>query len=247
MKQALAERLGKLADRARRGDPGAPVGFTGGQLPSAFGGFDWRLLLEKQTLVEAYEGGLAPELIHGLKRAGTKVITTWFVPDDATALATWSPWEDFGRVARGDDGAVVWSSGAIFEASGKELNAAGLALAETVAAARTVRAALATAKRPTPDVVVLASQPSVRATWMVDSWGDGKTWPRRLTSYETDHSSSGAARAAWDALFGALGLEVGYVDARDLSAKQALARSGARIVVLPEATALSDDDVERLV
>jgi hypothetical protein len=246
MERALAERLAALAERARRVDPGAPIGFTGGELPSAFGGFDWWLLLEKLTLVEAYEGGLAPELIHGVKRPGTRVVTTWFVPDDAKGQESWSPWDSFGRVARGDDGAVIWSSGAIFDGEGRELNAAGLALAETVAAARTAREALAPARRPPADVVLLVSQPSVRATWMVDSWVDGKTWPRRLTSWETDHSSSGAAREGWDAVAGALGLAVDYVDVRELAEKGRLARTGARIVLLPEASALADADVDAL-
>jgi hypothetical protein len=246
MERALAERLAELAERTRKVDPGAPVGFTGGELPSAFGGFDWWLLLEKLTLVEAYEGGLAPELIHGLKRPGTRVVTTWFVPDEAKARASWSPWDDFDRVARGDDGAVIWSSGAIFDESGRELNAAGSALAETVAAARTLRGALGSATRPPADLVVLVSQPSVRATWMVDSWVDRKTWPRRLTSYEADHSSSGAAREGWDAVAGALGLAVDWIDVRELAEKGRLARSGARVVLLPEISALADADVDRL-
>ena len=246
MEQALAARLAELAERTRRVDPGAPVGFTGGELPSAFGGFDWWLLLEKLTLVEAYEGGLAPELIHGVKRPGTKVVTTWFVPDEAKKRESWSPWDCFDRVARGDDGAVIWSSGAIFDEGGRELNGAGIALAETVAAARTLRAALGSSARPPADVVVLVSQPSVRATWMVDSWADRKTWPRRLTSYESDHSSSGAARAGWDALAGALGLSIEWIDVRELAEKGRLARSGARIVLLPEISALADADVDRL-
>lgn len=246
MERALAQRLAALAEKARHVDPGAPIGFTGGELPSAFGGFDWWLLLEKLTLVEAYEGGLAPELIHGVKRPGTKVVTTWFVPDDAKAKESWSPWDCFDRVARGDDGAVIWSCGAIFDEPGRELNAEGLALAETVAAARTARAALAPAHRPPADVVVLVSQPSVRATWMVDSWVDGKTWPKRLTSWESDHSSSGAAREGWDAVAGALGLAVEWIDVRELAEKGRLARSGARIVLLQEASALADADVEAL-
>jgi hypothetical protein len=255
MDGALALRLDELAERVRRVDPGAPVGFTGGQLPSAFGGFDWGRLLRTQTFVEPYEGGLAPALVHGLARPGTKVVSTWFVPDEADARAKYSPWEVFPRVARGDDGAVIWSSGAIFEVeTGGEhggeldLNATGRALAEVVAAARALRAATEGAQRPRADVAIVVSQPSIRATWLVDSWGDGKTWPRRLTSYESDHSSSAAARLGWDAVCGALGLEVGYVDVRDLAggAPAGAAADGPRIWIVPGGAALSEREVDAL-
>jgi hypothetical protein len=246
MDRALAERLGELAARVRRVDPGAPVGFTGGELPSAFGGFDWWQLLQTQSLVEPYEGGLAPALVHGLARPDTKVVTTWFVPDDAAARAKFSPWEDFPRVARGDDGAVVWSSGAIFEGE-QELNAAGRELAEVVAAARALREATDGARPARADAAIVVSQPSVRATWLIDSWVDGKTWPRRLTSYESAHSSSAAARIGWDAVCGALGLEVGYVDARDLVARGAATADEPRIWIVPEGAALSDREVDALV
>ncbi|HET6162578.1 MAG TPA: beta-galactosidase [Planctomycetota bacterium] len=255
MDEALALRLDELAERVRRVDPGAPVGFTGGQLPSAFGGFDWGRLLRTQTFVEPYEGGLAPALVHGLARPGTKVVSTWFVPDEADARAKYSPWEVFPRVARGDDGAVIWSSGAIFEVetggehgSELDLNAAGRALAEVVAAARALRAATEGAQRPRADVAIVVSQPSIRATWLVDSWGDGKTWPRRLTSYESDHSSSAAARLGWDAVCGALGLEVGYVDVRELSggAPAAAPADGPRIWIVPEGAALSEREIDAL-
>jgi len=251
MEEALAARLDELAERVRRVDPGAPVGFTGGQFPSAFGGFDWGRLLQTQTFVEPYEGGLAPALVHGLARPGTKVVSTWFVPDEKPARERFSPWEVFPRVARGDDGAVIWSSGALFEEEreGKlDLNATGRALAEVVAAARALRAATEGAQRPRADVAIVVSQPSIRATWLVDAWGDGKTWPRRLTSYEVGHSSSAAARLGWDAVCGALGLEIDYVDVRELSGgvPAGAPADGPRIWIVPEGAALSEREVDAL-
>ena len=251
MEEALAARLDELAERVRRVDPGAPVGFTGGQFPSAFGGFDWGRLLRTQSFVEPYEGGLAPALVHGLARPGTRVVSTWFLPDEADAREKFSPWEVFPRVARGDDGAVIWSSGALFEEEreGKlDLNATGRALAEVVAAARALRAATEGAQRPRADVAIVVSQPSIRATWLVDAWSNGKTWPRRLTSYEVGHSSSAAARLDWDAVCGALGLEVGYVDVRALSggAPAGAPADGPQIWIVPEGAALSEREVDAL-
>ncbi|MSR47619.1 MAG: hypothetical protein EXS13_11250 [Planctomycetes bacterium] len=245
MEVGLRELLVTLATPAAIADPGAPIGFTGGSFPSAFGGFDWGRLAPALTLHEPYETGAAPELVHSFKRAGAKVLSTLFVPD--APPVDWAPRELLARVARGDDGAVIWSSGPLLTDDGAALTAAGKKLSEWIGVARDLRRELVDAIDAPPRVFVLASQASARAGWMVDSWVDGKTFPNRLTSYEAKHSSTAAAREAWVECLRAWGIPWCFFDDRDglpAAARQAPQHCA---VVLPEAFALGDLVIEQLI
>ena len=246
MDTSFAAALARLAGAVRAGDPTAPVGYTGGQFPSAFGGFNWsESMLRGITLIEPYESGVAPELVRDFAAPAAKVVSTIFVPDDPKERAAWSSWEVLFRAARGDDGAVIWSSGALFESGGARLNATGEQLALSVRAAAELRESLKGARRAEPVVALYESAASVRAAWMVDSWGDGKTWPRRLTSYEAAHSSSVASREAWRDLLAAAGLPFRFLSKEGLGA---IGHPGdsVRVIVLHAAMALGDDEIAAL-
>jgi hypothetical protein len=242
--------IDRLCERSRQLDPKTPVGYTGGEFPSAFGGFQWDEPFDHLSLVEVYEAGVAPELARAALGRSCKVVSTLFVPDDAKARAAWSPFEVLERMGRGDDGAVIWSSGAIFTSSGDDLDEAGTSLAAAVGEASRLRARLASEHaqplEPTAAPVLLfENAPSVRAAWMVDSWKDGRTWPKRLTSYEAAHSSSATSREGWASVLRAAAVPYGFAWPRDLDAKKLGAR-GVRTVVLHEALALSDREVAAL-
>lgn len=244
MEQALQQLLVTLAAPVARADPGAPVGFTGGGFPSAFGGFDWARLAPALSLHEPYETGAAPELVHAFKRDGTKVLSTLFVPDEPAA--DWEPRELLARVARGDDGAVIWSSGPLLAGDGSALTRAGRRVAATVATARQLRRELVEARDSAPRIYVLVSQAAARAGWMVDSWGDGKTFPNRLTSYEADHSSSATAREGWVELLRAWGVPWRFFDEGAGVPSEARAAPGRSLVILTEAFALGEPLVAEL-
>jgi len=238
MEEALAELLSRLAARVTAGDPGAPVGFTGGNFPSAFGGFDWRRLAPALTLFEPYDAGAAPELVDAFAGRDAKRLATLFVPDEPRP--GWQPRELLSRVARGDDGAVIWSSGALLSDDGRALSEAGRAVAARVAAARALHRELRDATDPAPRLFVLTGQASARAGWMVDSWSDGETFPNRLTSYESDQSSTATAREAWVELARAWGVPWRFFDSRDGLPIEATREPARAVVVATEAFALDD-------
>jgi len=244
MEEALAELLARLAARVVAGDPGAPVGFTGGSFPSAFGGFDWRRLAPAMTLFEPYDAGAAPELVDAFAGRDAKRLATLFVSDEPKA--GWQPSELLSRVARGDDGAVIWSSGPLLTDDGRALSAAGREVAARVAAARALHRELRDAADAPPRLFVLTGQASARAGWMVDSWGDGATFPNRLTSYESDHSSTATAREAWVELARAWGVPWRFVDTRDGLPAEATRDPARAVLVATEAFALDDALVEAL-
>jgi len=247
MRRSFARAIGQLvADVAAAGGTG-PAGFTGGQFPSAFGGFEGEELFRACSLVEVYEAGVAPELVRGLLPPGGKLISTLFVPEGEAARAEWTPWEVVARAARGDDGAVIWASGALFTPDGGDLNATGLAIASAVRRADGLRRLLAEA-RAVPvaaPVALYGNAESLRAAWMLDSWSDGRTWPNRLTSHEAAHSSSATSREGWVAALQAACVPFRFVGPREL-ATGTLPGEGVRCIVLHEALALSEAEVGAL-
>ncbi len=244
MEAALCGRLVELAARVNELDPGAAIGFTGGSFPSAFGGFDWGRLAPALTLHEPYETGAAPELVRSLARPEARLLSTLFVPDEPRD--DWQPRELLARVARGDDGVVAWSSGPLLDDPGAALTAAGRELARFVALARELRAQQRVTAAAPPRVFIAFSQAAARAGWMVDSWADGRTWPNRLTSYESDHASTAAAREGWVELLLALGMPFRFFDERDGLPAEALASPAACVVVLSEAFACAEPLVAAL-
>jgi hypothetical protein len=133
-------------------------------------------------------------------------------------------------------GTVVWSSKEVV-AKGA-LSRFGLAVAagnETLRRAADVFAGAEMSRSP---VWMVESQASVRAWWMLDSRLDGKTWIKRLSSYEATHSTSLAARHGWLRLLEDLGLQPLMVAEADLHAR--LVANPPRVLVLPATIALSD-------
>jgi hypothetical protein len=247
MRRSFAALVAELVGEIARDGGAGPAGFTGGEFPSAFGGFEGEELCAGCSLVEVYEAGVAPELARSFVRDGGRVVSTVFVPEKPGPRAAWSPWEVLARAGRGDDGAVIWSSGAIFAAGGDELNEAGRALAEAVAAAARLKSLLVErgAAPIAAPVALYENAATPRALWLLDSTVDGATWPNRLTSWESSHSSSVASREGWAAALRAASLPYRFVGARGLLDGR-LADEGVRCIVLHEAAALSDREIDGL-
>ena len=245
MEVLFAGILRQLSSRAVSLAPGVPVGFLGGQPPSAFGGYDWWQLAKTGTFFEAYDHGLAPEMIHAFKLPGTRVVSTLFLREDGRVDQNLAM-TLFRRFARGDDGAVVWSSALAFGPNGLTLRAGAEALGEQIQKVRTARRELLNLRPNAPQVHIYVSQPSVRAGWMLDSWGDGPTWVKRLSSYENQHSTTIRTREAWGTILHELGVGYSLVDSRDFL-ESGGAEYPAKVLILNEALALSNREVHELV
>ncbi|MBM4060428.1 MAG: hypothetical protein FJ265_04925 [Planctomycetes bacterium] len=237
-----ARGIGALAAAARRAAPGVPVGLTGSSAPAAFGGSDAARLLPLLTLAEPYAIGGAPELAASLLPPGAHRYATLFPPGPDSEAATVPPGQLVrarfaAMAAHGLAGAVVWNDANVF-APGGGLSPFGRAVREAALCFSTELDACAGASIEPGDCWVVESQASVRAWWMLDSARDGPTWPRRLPSYEAEHSTSQAARLGWTRLLQDLGLQPHFVG-EDALAERLLLRQ-PRCLVLPATIALAD-------
>ncbi|MBK8101245.1 MAG: beta-galactosidase [Planctomycetes bacterium] len=215
--------------------PGVPIGLTGLQVPGAFGGHDYARLVPAMTLAEPYDVGGARELAHSLLPAGAlRAITIGAPPPDAPPRFLEAVLAD--AAAHGVGGAVVWNGSAVLSATG--VTPFGEAVQRAFARQQPVLDACAGAAIEPSPVWLVESQASVRAWWMLDSARDGKTWVRRLASYEAGHSTSQAARRSWLRLLQDLGLQPRFVG--ETALPELLLQRPPRCLILPATVALSD-------
>lgn len=244
MDVVLQETLAVLARRSRALAPGVPVGFEGGQAPAAFGGFDWQRLLQEVSFVEPYDQGGTRELVRSLKKPGTLHFETVF-PEKNPIFGLRSVARLYDAAAHGLSGVIVWSAGEFFGGTDPEsLAGYGQLLARELPRLTGDRGRVLAGARVHDGVIwILESQASVRLHWMLDAAGDGNTWIRRFTSYESTHSTSRSARLSWIRLLQDLGYAFRFVTEKEL-----LAAGGRRprAVILPSCLALSDPAVASL-
>lgn len=239
--EQYADAVRRLAAAAQAAAPGIPVGLTGLSAPSAFGGNDFARYLPALTLVEPYAIGGAVELARSFAPPAAHRYATVAPPGEAAlagaSLANWAQATFAALACAGTHGAVVWNDKTVFAADGA-LTAFGEAVVAAQASLGPALDACAGARVQTSSVWLVESQPSVRAWWMLDSAGDGMTWPRRLASHEQSHSTSQAARSGWLRLLQDLGVEPRFVAEATLAER--LLREPPRVLVLPATLALAD-------
>jgi hypothetical protein len=228
--------------------PGVPVGLTGLPAPAAFGGNDYARLLPGLTLAEPYDFGGACELAVNLLPAGAHRYSTLFAPEAGSAAAS-VPLARYVRArfasmaAHGLAGVVVWNDATVIAADGKA-TPFGAAVREAGERLAAELDACAGAAIESSQCWVVESQASVRAWWMLDSVRDGMTWVRRLSSYETTHSTSQAARQGWIHLLQDLGQQPRFVG--ELALPERLLQEQPRCLILPAAIALEDRAVQAI-
>jgi len=224
-------------------DPKTPVGLEGTQMPAAFGGYDLWRLSQALDWVEPYDIGGSQAMFRSFLPAGTPIYATIFEHDARPASRRL--WH---LLLNGDRGAIIWCSSDWFDYKSADLTpkpwVAGMA--ELFAELRGPTAkAIMEARRDRAQIAILYSHPSVQAGWMIDSRVDGDTWPRRFSSYESEHSMVTAVRQAWMKLIQDLGLQYDFVSSQQVIDGK-LPSLGYRVLVLPESLALGDAEAEQI-
>lgn len=214
MDLSLARTLGKLRDAARAKDPHTPVGIEGLQMPSAFGGYDlWRL---SQVLdwAEPYDVGNSREILGSFMEGKAMVCTVFEKDTDHARRRLWH------LLLLGDRGCIVWWSEDVIDWTKPDLPLTdkGKALAPVLKEMQSPLAKLfILAKREWDPIAIHYSQPSIQVAWLLESCADGKTWPRRFSSYESTHNQHAQVRNSWLKLLQDLGYSPRFVSDEQLA------------------------------
>lgn len=240
--EQFAAAVQRLAEAAEAVAPTTPIGLTGLAVPGAFGGYDYARLLPKLSLLEPYPIGGAAELAASLGMPTAHRYATLFPPAENEKGLRANSVQHVRHAladaaAHGYAGLVVWNDETVVDAKG-EPTPFGAALRAELERQRAELDACAGARIETDEIWLLESQASVAIWWMLDSAKDGMTWPRRLASYEQQHSTSQAARRAWIHVLRDLGHQPKFLAEDELPTR--LLQQRPRCLVLPATIALSD-------
>ncbi|MCX7805449.1 MAG: beta-galactosidase [Planctomycetota bacterium] len=242
--------IARYRDAIRAIDPGAPVGISGTQMPSAWGGFDFWKLCNVIGWIEHYDCNGSREMIRSFlpKRYPAIAATPYNKVDDGIRRMWYF-------ALHGDSGGLVWpysgnDTGKTLLLDVKDgtvtLTKAGENLKAIFREARSGIPCLLRRADPVVDPVgILHSQASLRADWMFEVKRDGKTWYNRYSSYEGRHNYAAAGREGFCKLIEDLGVQYHYYSSSQVAGGELL-RRGVKLFIVPRGMALSKAEIEAL-
>jgi len=237
--ETWANLLHELRREMRTIDPATPVGIEGTQMPHAFGGFDLWRLARAVDWVEPYDIGGA-RAIFGSFMGNRPVLSTIGEADET--LAKRRLWR---LLLEGDRGCIIWWSEDCIQWTDPEwpLTPKGRAIAAAVRGLRGPLTELWLRAEPEWDPVAIHySQPSIQVDWLLESTVDGRTWPRRFSSYEATHNRQAALRVQWLSALRAAGWSPRFLAAPEIEA--GALRDGPWLALLmPGSWAMSEREV----
>ncbi len=235
MDRSLMDTLQTLTIAAHHIDPETPVGIEGTQMPSAFGGYDFRHLADEMDWVEAYDIGSSREILESFM-AFKPVLTTVFEND--TNHARRRLWH---LLLEGDRGCIVWWSEDCIDFTRDDyaLTPKAKALAPVLKemASPLAKIFIRPALRTRSSIYILYSQPSIQLDWMLESAPDGVTWQRRFSSYEAANNHMIQMRDGWLKALQDLGYDPVFLATDELDTGM---MPGSGVLILTDAAALDD-------
>jgi hypothetical protein len=236
---SLARALGDLRTAMHEADPRTPVGVEGTQMPSAWGGYDLWRLAQVLDWVEPYDIANSREIL-GSFMPGKPFLTT--VGEKDARAARRRLWH---LLLQGDRGCIVWwSEDCIALENGRlALTPRARELAPVLRELTSPMAALfLRAEREFDPVAIHYSQPSIQVDWLLESTVDGRTWPRRFSSFEAPHNRLAQVRNGWLKALQDLGYSPRFVATEQI----ARGTSPFKALVLPGSLAMSDEEMKQL-
>jgi hypothetical protein len=234
MDVAFAAAVAKGTEAVHRADPAALAALEGGQLPG-WGGYDYSRLASTVDVMEIYDVGDAPELARAFNPA-LIALRTSFGTGPRETHAAWR------SLLRGGRGMIVWDEKDDVVLPDGEPAPRGLHIRGMLASLRAAAPTLMTAE-PSPDpVAVLYSQASFRTRWLLDQRARGLSWTDRDAGREYEDNAWRASRRQILRRLAAIAVQPRLLSSAMVEAG-ALNRDGLRVLILPHAIALSDNEI----
>ncbi|GMV79573.1 MAG: hypothetical protein AMXMBFR7_07570 [Planctomycetota bacterium] len=228
-------------------DPNAPVGYSGTQMPSAWGGFDfWKMGLNL-SWIEHYEILGSREAIRSFMPRSHPAIGV--IPYNTIEAGLRRMWY---LVLHGDAGGLVWpytgndtNQTVLLDVQEEavELTEKGRNLKAIFAEARSGIPCLLRRSEPRHEpIAIVYSHASIRCAWPFEVLRDGDTWINRYSSYEGSHNYSAIGREGYYKLIEDLGCQYRLVSSRQVELGE-LVSGGYKLAILPRGIALSAEEI----
>ncbi|MCD6469986.1 hypothetical protein J7L29_04225 [Candidatus Bathyarchaeota archaeon] len=238
----FANVIGELIEYANQLDPTRCVGFSGGQAPAAWGGYDYVKLMKKLQYIEAYNIGCSMEVIRSFNPLqAIPQVQTYF-----TTNSTVGKWFLYHNFAHGNRGVIAWApveDWFTYTSDGKRelkpwVSVIGKANMELVNQSKK----LLLAKWIHDGIAIYYSQPSIQTTWFMDSYVHGLTWINRPPDYRL--GSADGCRWAWTTMLEDMGLQYNFLG-YDVVATEGVPDE-YKILILTKAHSMSDVEIENI-
>jgi len=235
---AFAAALKHGADAVHAADPTARAGIEGAQIPG-WGGYDYARLSGAVDVMEVYDHGANVEIARSLNPE-LVLLTTSF---EGGARENHRIWRE---LLQGSRGLILWDENHEFVRADGSLGPRGMDAASTFREIRDgIGARLIAAKRHYDPIAILYSPASFRIGWMLDWRNKGDAWSRRDAAAEYDPTPLRTSTVGYlDALEHA-GFQPRFVSSAQIE-QGGLTRGGYRMLVLPQAIALSASEAQEI-
>jgi hypothetical protein len=235
---AFANALATGTAAVHAADPKARAGIEGAQIPG-WGGYDYSRLAKSVDLMEIYDNGANVEIARSLNPS-LVLLTTSF---DGGAKENHRIWRE---LLKGGGGLILWDENHDFVRADGSLGPRGQELQSTF---RTIQGGIGQlllgGARAYDRVAILYSQPSFRTHWMLEWKGKGDAWASRDAAAEYDDDAYRSATTGFLDATEHLGFQPRFVSPA-LVEQGDLERDGYRILILPQAIALSAAEARQI-
>jgi hypothetical protein len=235
---SFADALKLGTDAVHEVDKDAYVGIGGGQMPS-WGGYDYSRIAKAITAIEPYDIGGSVEIIRSLN-PDMPMLSTGFANGDWEQQRVWY------ELLHGHRGLIIWDDKHEYLDEHGKPEPRGEQAAKYYNEIRDGIGALIINSRPVTDSIAIHySQPSMRTEWMLARRPEGDAWLTRSAKTERTDNNFMRLRESWCKLIEDQGLQYKFVAYNDL-ANGRLLRGGYRVLVLPQSSALSQEEADAI-
>ncbi len=242
--------VARYAAAIREFDPTAPVGYSGTQMPSAWGGFDYWKMGNNLSWIEHYECNGSRELLRSfMPRSSPAIAATPYDSVDGGIRRMWY------LVLHGDAGGLIWpyhgndTKNMVLldvENGVAKLSEKGRNLRDVFREARNGIPCLLRHAQPREEPIgVLYSHASLRADWPFEVLRDGNDWINRYSSYEGGANYAAHGREGFYKALEDLGCQYTCISSRQVETGELLQR-GIKLFIVPRGIALSDAEIAGL-
>lgn len=243
--------IARYTNAINEADPSAPVGYSGTQMPSAYGGFDFWKISNNLSWIEYYDCNGSREILKGFMNKDFPMIHAISLNGNVS--------NQFPRVwhgiLHGDAGSLVWpfagnntAASIAIELDGQNIKASAKAL-ELGQQFRKLRNGIPIVLRHTSfeknEIAVYYSQSSIRADWILEVKKDGKSWINRSSSWEGGHNYYAAGREGYYKLLEDIGYQYTQIS-HDQVENNKMDQLGIKVIVMPRVISMSNKEIENL-
>ena len=228
--------LGGLVEFSNSLDPVTPCGIVGGQMPSAFGGYDYAKLMRKVQFIESYNLGSSQAIIRSFNpRNALSTVTTLFHKSSDDDV-----WQTWYYLAHGNRGHIAWVERWFDGTTPKPWHAE---VAPTyLEAGKKIGPLMTGAEWKHDGVAIYYSHASIQLGWILDAEAHGKTWINRNADERL--SSAAHVRRAWENMLRDSGLQYSFLSYVDVI--QRGVPPEYRVLILPACLCLSDAEARAI-